>query len=195
MGPCGAGWEPDLDLTARGGSVAPSSLGWPSWGRRSESSWATPTPTPRRPRSPAAWPRPPPPRSARSATHPTLPSILGSGTDPPANPTSTLVTPPGGVANFTATSTNLYVITGSQLITYTLSGSRGGLVRPAVGVHRLATRSPNRSSTRRGTSTCPATTGRRWTSYPRPDRCCGRSIPRAATPPASSRWAPARGSS
>lgn len=49
--------------------------------------------------------------------------VLGPAPSPPANPTSTLVTPPGGVASFTATSTNLYVLNSSQLITYTLSGS------------------------------------------------------------------------
>jgi len=51
-------------------------------------------------------------------------TALGPATTLPANPTSTVVTPPGGVDNFTATSTNLYVDTGSQLITYSLSGTQ-----------------------------------------------------------------------
>ena len=51
---------------------------------------------------------------------------LGPAVSLPANPTSTVVAPPGGVVNFTATSTNLYVLTSSQLITYTLSGSQVG---------------------------------------------------------------------
>ena len=49
--------------------------------------------------------------------------VLGPAPSLPANPTSTVVTPSGGVVNFTATSTDLYVDTGSQLITYTLSGT------------------------------------------------------------------------
>ncbi len=49
--------------------------------------------------------------------------ILGPSSNLPSNPTSTLITPKGGVVNFTATSSNLYVDTGSQLITYTLAGA------------------------------------------------------------------------
>ncbi len=49
--------------------------------------------------------------------------ILGPSTNLPSDPTSTLVTPPGGVVNFTATSTDLYVDTGSRIVTYTLSGT------------------------------------------------------------------------
>ena len=49
--------------------------------------------------------------------------ILGPSSSVPSDPTSTLVSPPGGVVNFTATSTDLYVDTGSQLVTYTLAGS------------------------------------------------------------------------
>jgi hypothetical protein len=51
---------------------------------------------------------------------------LGPAPSLPADPTSTLVTPPGGVVNFTTTSSDIYVNTGSQLITYTLSGSEVG---------------------------------------------------------------------
>ncbi len=72
--------------------------------------------------------------SARSAPPPTPPAY-SAPRPPPSNPTSTLITPPGGVVNFTATSTDLYVDTGSQLITYTLAGSRGQLVQPSTG-HR-----------------------------------------------------------
>jgi hypothetical protein len=51
-------------------------------------------------------------------------SVLGPvPTDLPANPVSTVATPTGGVDNFTATATDLYVDTGSQLITYTLAGT------------------------------------------------------------------------
>ena len=53
-------------------------------------------------------------------------SNLGPAPSLPANPTSTLVTPPGGVVNFTTTSTGIYVNTGTQLITYALSGSEVG---------------------------------------------------------------------
>ena len=49
--------------------------------------------------------------------------VLGPAASLPANPTSTVVTPPGGVDSFTATSTNLYDVTSTQLITYTLTGS------------------------------------------------------------------------
>ena len=49
--------------------------------------------------------------------------ILGPASNLPSDPTTTLVNPTGGVVNFTATSTDLYVNTGSQLITYTLSGA------------------------------------------------------------------------
>jgi len=49
--------------------------------------------------------------------------VLGPATSLPSNPTSTVVTPSGGVSGFTATSSNLYVNTGSALNTYTLTGS------------------------------------------------------------------------
>src|ERR1700722_18569332 len=59
--------------------------------------------------------------------------ILGPSANLPANPTSTLVNPPGGVVNFTATASDLYVDTGSQLITYTLSGQEvSSFVLPAA---------------------------------------------------------------
>jgi hypothetical protein len=50
-------------------------------------------------------------------------SSLGPQVTLPSNPTSTVASPSGGVTNFTATSSNLYVISGSQLITYTLTGT------------------------------------------------------------------------
>jgi hypothetical protein len=53
-------------------------------------------------------------------------SVLGPAPTLPSNPTSTLISPPGGVVDFTATSSDLYVNTGSQLITYTLSGTKVG---------------------------------------------------------------------
>ena len=54
-------------------------------------------------------------------------SVLGpSTTNLPSNPVSTLVTPSGGVAGFAATSTNLYVDTGTRLVTYTLAGAQVG---------------------------------------------------------------------
>ncbi|MGO8871930.1 MAG: discoidin domain-containing protein [Acidimicrobiales bacterium] len=49
---------------------------------------------------------------------------LGPAQTLPSDPTSTVVTPPGGVVNFAATSTDLYVDTGSQMITYSLSGTQ-----------------------------------------------------------------------
>ena len=49
--------------------------------------------------------------------------ILGPSSNPPSSPTSTLITPPGGVVNFATTSSALYVNTGNQIIAYTLSGS------------------------------------------------------------------------
>ncbi len=56
-------------------------------------------------------------------TAPDPTTVLGPSPTLPSNPTSTLVSPPGGVVAFTATASNLYVNTGSQLIVYTLSGS------------------------------------------------------------------------
>ncbi len=53
-------------------------------------------------------------------------NALGPAPTLPSNPTSTLISPPGGVVDFTATSSDLYVNTGSQLITYTLSGTKVG---------------------------------------------------------------------
>jgi hypothetical protein len=50
-------------------------------------------------------------------------SIQGPAPTLPANPVSTVVTPSGGVSNFTTTATNIYVDTGSQLVTYTLAGA------------------------------------------------------------------------
>jgi len=50
-------------------------------------------------------------------------SVLGPATTVPAKPTSTVVTPAAGVDNFAATSTDLYVESGSQLVTYTLAGA------------------------------------------------------------------------
>ena len=55
----------------------------------------------------------------------TTPSTsLGPVGSLPANPISQVVAPVGGVDNFTATATNIYVDTGSQLITYTLAGAQ-----------------------------------------------------------------------
>ena len=51
-------------------------------------------------------------------------SVLGPATALPAKPTTTVVMPVGGVRTFTATSSNLYVDTGTQLVTYTLGGAR-----------------------------------------------------------------------
>ncbi len=51
-------------------------------------------------------------------------SVLGPSTASlPSDPVSTLVTPSGGVDGFAATSSDLYVDTGTQLITYTLAGA------------------------------------------------------------------------
>ncbi len=50
-------------------------------------------------------------------------SVLGPAATLPSDPTPTVVSPPGGASNFTATSTDLYVNTGTQLITYTLGGT------------------------------------------------------------------------
>ncbi len=55
----------------------------------------------------------------------TTPSTsLGPATALPTHPTATVVTPTGGVSSFAATATNLYVDTGGQLVTYTLSGAK-----------------------------------------------------------------------
>jgi len=51
-------------------------------------------------------------------------AVLGPATSLPARPTNTVVTPPGGVANFAATTAALYVDTGTDLVTYSLSGAR-----------------------------------------------------------------------
>ena len=50
-------------------------------------------------------------------------SSLGPSTSVPAAPVSTVVKPSGGVENFAATSSNLYVDTGTRLVTYTLGGA------------------------------------------------------------------------
>ncbi len=77
----------------------------------------------------------PPPQIAGSPAAPTASEIspvcttttpstvLGPSTTVPANPVSKLVTPTGGVENFAATATDLYVYTGSQLAIYTLAGA------------------------------------------------------------------------
>jgi F5/8 type C domain len=59
-------------------------------------------------------------------TAPDPTDVLGPAPTLPANPTSTVVTPSGGVADFTATATGLYVDTGTAVDTYTLSGSLVG---------------------------------------------------------------------
>ncbi len=61
-----------------------------------------------------------------TAPDPTATNTLGPAPTLPANPTSTVVTPPGGVASFTAATTGLYVDTGTAVDTYTLSGSLVG---------------------------------------------------------------------
>jgi hypothetical protein len=63
----------------------------------------------------------------------TTPSgVLGPSSNVPASPVSTLVTPAGGVSSFAATTSNLYVNTGTQLVTYTLGGTPvGGFALPA----------------------------------------------------------------
>ena len=64
-------------------------------------------------------------------------TALGPAPTLPSNPTSTLISPPGGVVDFTATSSDLYVNTGSQLITYTLSGTKvGGVLHPLLRLQR-----------------------------------------------------------
>jgi hypothetical protein len=51
--------------------------------------------------------------------------VLGpASTALPTSPVSTVVTPSGGVANFAATSSALYVNNGTQLVTYSLSGAQ-----------------------------------------------------------------------
>jgi hypothetical protein len=69
--------------------------------------------------------------------------ILGPSSGPSGTPTSTLVTPTGGVINFAATSSGLYVNTGTQIITYTLSG---GEVRSFGLPAKLANRHGNEIS-------------------------------------------------
>ena len=49
-------------------------------------------------------------------------SVLGPAVSLPGSPVSTLATPSGGVVNFAATSSAIYVNTGSRLNTYSLSG-------------------------------------------------------------------------
>jgi hypothetical protein len=48
---------------------------------------------------------------------------LGPAVTPPAHPVTTLVSPPGGVWTFSATSSALYVLNGNGLYVYTLSGT------------------------------------------------------------------------
>ena len=79
------------------------------------------SPTPQIPGSPAA---PSASEISPVCTTTTPASVLGPSTVLPGNPTSTVVTPSGGVQNFAATATNLYVDTGAKLITYTLAGTQ-----------------------------------------------------------------------
>jgi hypothetical protein len=51
---------------------------------------------------------------------------LGPSTSLPANPTATVVTPSGGVVDFATTASALYVDTGTNLVTYSLSGAQQG---------------------------------------------------------------------
>ncbi|MBF6555710.1 MAG: discoidin domain-containing protein [Acidimicrobiales bacterium] len=70
---------------------------------------------------------------------------LGPAASLPSNPTSTVLTPPGGVSSFTATSTGIYVNTGSTVVTYSLTGSPIGsfALPPAVGArHGLEVTQP-----------------------------------------------------
>jgi len=53
-------------------------------------------------------------------------TTLGPAPSLPSDPTSTVVTPTGGVYDFTVTSSGIYAYTGSMLDTYTLSGSPNG---------------------------------------------------------------------
>ncbi len=83
----------------------------------------TAAPTPQIPGSPAA------PTAADvspmcTTTDPA--AVLGPSTSLPSTTTSTVVTPSGGVVTFVATSSDLYVNTGTQLATYTLAGSEVG---------------------------------------------------------------------
>ena len=88
---------------------------WPGWGTGAGS--------PQIPGSPAA-----PTASEISpvcqTTNPA--SVLGPATALPSNPVSSVVTPAAGVVNFTATTSALYVNTGTNLVTYTLAGSQTG---------------------------------------------------------------------
>jgi hypothetical protein len=54
---------------------------------------------------------------------PNTSSTLGPASSVPSSPTSTVVTPSGGVDNFTATSSGIYVNTGTTLATYNLAGT------------------------------------------------------------------------
>jgi len=82
---------------------------------------ATSPPVPQIPGSPAA---PTADEITPICTTTTPAAVLGPSSTLPADPTSTLVNPSGGVVNFAATSSDLYVDTGTQLVTYTLSGSK-----------------------------------------------------------------------
>ena len=119
----------------------------------------------------------------------TTPASLGPASAVPANPVSTVVTPPGGVVSFAATSVDLYVDTGTRPGHLHAGRRPGGLVRPALPASP-PTRRPRRSSTRRATSTSPRTTASGSTSSRPAGRCCGRSTRRTATRPACSRWVP-----
>ncbi len=51
-------------------------------------------------------------------------AVLGPSSNLPSDPTGTLVTPSGGVVNFTATTTGLYIDTGTVILTDTLTGNQ-----------------------------------------------------------------------
>ena len=105
---------------------------------------------------------------------------------------STVVTPSGGVTGFTATSTDLYVNTGTQLVTYTLTGAQvSSFTLPAGFTSADSASQPVVDpSGDIYLSSYYGAAGRQVLA--RAARCCGRWTRAAATPPACSRWAPAR---
>ena len=124
------------------------------------------------------------PRSVPSATPPThRRSWVPPRTCRPIRP-APWSTPPAGWSNFTATSTDLYVEhrqPADHLHAVRHRGRAPSTFRPPSSTAR-ATKSPSRSSTRRGTSTWPATTTRCWTSSRPPESSCGRSTPEGGNP-------------
>ena len=59
----------------------------------------------------------------QSCQMPNPTAVLGPPASLPANPLTTVVSPPGGIYTMSVTGTDIYVVNGNGVYTYTLSGA------------------------------------------------------------------------